>query len=85
MWPAGRPHRGRQAPQDGARRFASDFPLEWALKDAVDRIDLAGCTHDVRGYQRSACAHLIEEVAQDLQIFIDVTGLVGETGVWPGA
>jgi hypothetical protein len=34
---------------------------------------------------RSARAHLIEEVTQDPQIFVDVAGLMGEAGVWPGA
>jgi hypothetical protein len=66
-------------------RETSRLVKRFGTPRAVDRIDLAGCTHHVRGYQRSACAHLIEEVAQDAQIFIDVAGLVRETGVWPGA
>jgi hypothetical protein len=76
----------------GPMRAAAAFPREtsrlvkrFGTPRAVDSIDLTGCTHNVRGYPRSACAHLIEEVAQDPQIFIDVAGLVGETGVRPGA
>jgi hypothetical protein len=66
-------------------RETSRLVKRFGTPRAADSLDLAGCTHHVRGCQRSACAHLIEEVAQDPQIFIDVAGLVGETGVGPGA